>query len=560
MRRLLRFLSRIWLRLLAFNILLVFLPTFGILSLRTYEEHLLRMQERAMVQQGRLLAAALVETALIETAPDDAPLPDVVAGVGQINAERAEQILINLRQRQDARLRIVAPDHRLLADSSRLGPRDDAPVEIETEDDDPLPALDSAFDRALYRVGRTVYRLYDRLRASDDGGNGAAAALADGRRPFEARGATLRSAELDAALDGRYGSGIRPSPVGRSLTLYSALPVFHHERVVGAVLVSKSTVQILTALDAFRLATFKVILASMLAAVVLSLLVSTTIAQPLQRLTREAAAALDGRGRLRRGFRARRRLDEIGDLSRALAELTRRLEDRIRFLESFASDVSHEFKNPLASIRNVAELLPELDDDDARTRFTGMVLKDVARLERLIDSVREIARLDAVSWQEHSRQPVDLIPLLRGLIERFELRTNARPVRYRLRAPETPLVVWASALRMAQVFENLLDNATSFSPVDGEITVALAARGDAQVEVTIRDRGPGIAAGNLDRLFDRFFSDRPGSRNDSGAHAGLGLAIAKTIVEGYEGQIAAANHPDGGAVLTVRLPRHAALP
>jgi len=513
---LLRFLSRIWIRLLAFNALLVFLPAVGILTFRTYEQKLLDRQERSMVQQGRILAAAL-------------------GGRGEIHAAEAEHILDNMQQQIDARLRVYDRDFRVLADSSLLGLRsgdlaDAAPAtEAERETRDSL----------LYRLGTVLYGLYTRVFLPPE------PPLPDSE--LDATVEEVRARVVRGALEGRYRAGSAVSPERRSLTLYSAIPIRDGEEVVGVALASKSTFQILQDLYDLRLSTFKVVLLSVLAAIILSLVVATTIARPLHQLRLQAKAILDRRGRLKGGFQISRRRDEIGDLSRALAELTRRLRRHIGFIESFASDVSHEFKNPLATIRTATELLAEVEDPGERQRFIAMILDDIARLEHLLSEVREITQIDA-ALENQPLEPVDLDRLLRAFVERYAMQ-SAVPLVYRSRAESAAPTVTADPERLARVFENLLDNAISFSPADGEVLIELAAdRGDAVI--TLRDHGPGIPEEHLERIFGRFFS----YRETGEGHTGLGLAIVKTIVDGCGGRVTAANAEGGGAVFEVRLP------
>lgn len=523
-----RFLQGISVRLLLFNVLLVFLPVAGFLYLDVYERELLEAQERAMVQQGRLLAAALSEQ-------------------GELSRELAEGLLDRLGRRTEARLRIVGRGGTLLADSARLGPRrGPAPAREESEYADALPP--EARENLVYRIGAWLYtlprRLSFRMGAPEASGDPESA-----YRPLEAR-------EVQAALAGRYGAATRRSRGGqRSLTLYSAIPVRDQGRVVGAVVVSQSTFRILSALYGVRLGIFKVFLASVAAAVVLTLLVSTTIARPLRHLRNEAAALLDRRGRLRGRFRGSRRRDEIGDLARALEELTRRLEAHLGFIESFASDVSHEFKNPLAAIRTATELLAEVEDPAQRQRFLALVQKEVARMEGLLSGVREITEIDAQLESERTGT-VALDGLLREIVEGRCLRADNR-VNIKLDAPLEPVLVRASPERLTQVFENLLDNAASFSPAGGTVEVRLV-REDGSGLVVVDDRGPGIPEPHLGRIFDRFFRyrpDEPASRTEArNGHTGLGLAIVKAIVDGYGGSITARNRPDGGARFEVRLP------
>ncbi len=513
--QLLKFFSRISIRLLAFNLLLVFLPVFGILSLHTYELELREQQERSMVQQGRLLAAALGER-------------------GALEAAEAERILVNMEQRFEARLRVIDHDLRLLADSSRLGPRREGEPAAEK-------AEAAGRESWTYRVGSFLYRAFARVFLPPEPPFAESDLYATAER--------LDGEEIQAALDGRYGAATRLSPTTRSVTLYSAIPIRSGGEVVGAVLVSKSTFQILSALYELRLSTFKVVLGSVAAAVILSLLVSTTIARPLQRLRKEAKALLDRRGRLKGSFRGSNRLDEIGDLARALSELTRRLERHIQFIESFASDVSHEFKNPLASIRNATELLAEVDDPADRERFIAMAQRDIARLEHLLSGVREITRIDA-EIDEQPAEPVALEALLKGLIERYE--TLPGTARYRLDLKAEGAVVEADPERLSRMFENLLDNAVSFSPPAGEIRVGLEIR-DRVAVASVRDQGPGIPEEHLEKIFWRFFSYRRNGTEGDG-HTGLGLAIVKAIAEAYGGEVRAANHPQGGAVFETTLP------
>ena len=224
----------------------------------------------------------------------------------------------------------------------------------------------------------------------------------------------LLGAEIQEALQGRYGAATRISSGGqRSVNLYSAIPIRNGDRITGVVLVSQSTYRILRDVYVLRLDIFRIFLFSLAAAVTLSLIVSTTIARPIRMLRNQAREMLNRRGRFKSHFRTYKRRDEIGDLSRALKELTLKLEEHIQFIESFASDVSHEFKNPLASIRSAAEMMEELSEHEERARFLKMVLGDVARMEHLLAGIREenlerifdrffCCRPEASSKEEHT--------------------------------------------------------------------------------------------------------------------------------------------------------------
>jgi len=514
----LRLPSRISLRLLAFNVLLVFLPVGGVLFLDTYERHLLVAQERTMAQEGRLLAAA-------------------IEARDRFEGEDAERILVQLGQRHLARLRVVDLNGEVVADSALLGPRlENGEAAIPT--DNPSTGSEKSF---LYRLGSLPFRL---LRGTS-GDSGSA-------HDTDISSDLLLRPEVQSALDGRYGAATRISPAPRrSVTLHIAIPVRVEGAVEGIALVSQSTGRILQALDAVRLDVFKVFLLSLGAAVVLSLVAATTIARPLARLRERAGDILDRRGRLKGGFAASARRDEIGDLERALAELTRELEQHLRSTEAFAADVSHEFKNPLASIRTATDMALEDVEPGERRRFLEMIQKDVARMERLLSEAREISRIDA-DLDDEELTEVALDQLLSALVDGFRLRNAHSGIHFDLALTDAHVTVEASADRLTQVFENLIDNAVSFSPSSGHVTVALRSVGK-NAEVTISDEGPGIPDEHRDRIFHRFFSYRPDDAAGSG-HTGLGLALVRAIVESYGGRIEAKPRGGGGTKMVVLLP------
>jgi two-component system sensor histidine kinase ChvG len=522
-----RLLAHIGVRLLAFNLLLLFLPAAALLYLDTYERQLLDVQERSMVQQARLLAAAL-------------------SGGEELAADHAERVLIRLAQRQESRLRVVDPNGRVVADSSLLGPRRE-PGENEGAGGY-VGTEESVRDEPLYRLGALLHRIYRWIRPTPE---------PPPDRPGLYRGeGPLTGPAVRDALAGRYGADLVAVPGSRSVMLHSGIPITGgDDSVLGAVLVSRSTSRILAALYEVRLGIFQVFLASVGVAVLLSLLLSGTIARPLQKLRNQAAALLDHRGRITGRFRGTVRLDEIGDLARALSELTRRLEEHQRFTESFASDVSHELKNPLASLRTATEMLTEAESETERRRFAHMALQSVARLEHLLSAVGEIGRIDA-ELEEEAAEPVPVGELVRSLVTGFRLR-HPRGPELTAELPDERLRVVASPDRLAQVVENLLDNAVSFTPPEGRVEVSVARR-DGRAVIAVSDTGPGIPEAHLGRLFDRFFSYRPGEADDprsgSDGHNGLGLAIARAIVERYGGEIRAENRPEGGARFELELP------
>jgi two-component system sensor histidine kinase ChvG len=494
MKKIIRFFSRITVRLLVFNILIVFLPIAGILLLDTYERQLVKALEDSMAQQGRLVSAALSGTGTTETSL----------------SESATRIVANLMSRTESRLRIVDSRRMLLADSSVMGLSKES-GDAESSDTVRSDARDwrvapDVRENFLYRIASAFMQVVKKVFLPP---------APDYDQQVYAKGAPIRGAEVTAALSGKYGATTRISGGGqRSVTLYIAIPIWSGQDVSGAVLVSQSTYKILKDLYELRLAIFKVFIASFCAAVLISLFLSFTIGRPLRKLTLEAGAIVDHRGRMMRPFAPLKQHDEVGDLSRSLVRLTEQLENHIGFIESFAGDISHEFKNPLASIRTSAELALRASNLEDKTLFTEKILADCGRLEKLITGVREISRIDAGLAGEEA-EPVNVTELLRNLVSGYEQRLNDNAIL--LDTPDRAICVHASHYRLTEVFENLADNALSFSPKDRPVGILVNAKAG-RVSVTVTDEGPGIPEEHMTKIFGRFFLLQADRKRKQGAH------------------------------------------
>lgn len=523
MKRYTRLFSRISWRLMAFNLLLVFLPIAGVLYLDTYEEHLVAAQERSLAQQAQLAAAAL-------SGGERLAIDDAQALVARIESPA----LGRPPEPYQSRIRVTDAQGRVIADSYWL----------RTSEQVARAQGGRIRKSKLYRLGAFLVRPIVRYLRPPEPRLELDDAYESANR--------LLGPEVRAALAGSEGSSKRISSRASALTIYRAKPIWNARGIGGVVLVSQSTYPIVRDLYAVRLGILQIFVASLIAAILLSLFVATTIVRPLRQLRVDAHDLLDRRGRPRGRFGGSQRQDEIGDLARALERLTRRLEEHVHFIESFASDVSHEFKNPLASIRTAAEMLVEVTEPKDRTRFLEIIQRDVARMERLLSGVRDMTLIDAQLARE-VRQGVAVDELLASCIEGFRLQRGNRVDFDLERIAESPRVD-ASPDRLTQVFTNLLDNALSFAPPGSIVAVQVSDDRD-EVRVAIRDAGPGIPETHLNRIFDRFFSYRPdGGRR--GNHTGLGLAIVKTIVESYGGRITVRNNtPSPGATFEVVLPK-----
>ncbi|WP_439539222.1 stimulus-sensing domain-containing protein [Sphingomonas sp.] len=286
----------------------------------------------------------------------------------------------------------------------------------------------------------------------------------------------------------------------------------------------------------------------------LSLFLARTIVRPLRRLARAAVRVRLGRAREVVVPRLPERRDEIGHLARSLSDMSLALRARIDATEAFAADLAHEIKNPLASLRSAVDSLMAVRDPELQAQLLAVVRDDVLRLDRLISDISEASRLDA-QLSRAKFDPVDLSAMLAAMVEQRTARGVERDIRLRFDAPIGPMPrVMGEGARLERVFANLIDNAISFSPDGGTVALSLIAAGD-MLEARVEDEGPGVPEEAREAIFRRFHTDRP-EGEEFGKHSGLGLAIARTIVEGHQGTIGVETREDRmrGARFVVRLP------
>lgn len=511
--------KRISYRLLLFHLLLLVFPVGSMLYLDTYERQLLESQERSMVQEGRILSAALS---------------------GKNARERTLEIFRSLAGRYQSRLRVVDKSGRLLADSAVHHAREyTRSVEY--------PKEDSSREAFLYQLLVPPVRRFVSLFRSQEQTLGSA--------EYYSGADPLRGKEITAALDGQYGAASRLSGGGqRSLTLYSAIPIFSDSgEVSGAVLVSRSTLRILENLYRIRLDIIRIFLLSCLAALLLSLVAAFTVTRPMRRLRDRAETLLlsgdDLRKALETKFPGLGRRDEIGDLSRSLNELWNRTADRLRLIDEFSSDILHELKNPLSAIRSSAELsLNELEELEAAAPllpFQRTILEEGGRIQRMLEEMRDFSSLDAgLMWE--CVESIDLRDFLPEFLRSYQAAAGPS-ITYQLTIQiEQPFLIEMNRDRLRQVLGNLLDNAADFA----RSTVFLILNVDG--EILVEDDGPGIDEKDLDHIFRRFYSGRRDKRD----HSGLGLAIAMAIVSAGGGSLTAENRQSGGARFRLRLSVH----
>ncbi len=288
--------------------------------------------------------------------------------------------------------------------------------------------------------------------------------------------------------------------------------------------------------------------------ILLSLFLARTIVRPLRRLALAAHRVRLGRAREVKVPRLPSRSDEIGLLARAVSDMSQSLRQRIDNIEAFAADVTHELKNPLASLRSALDSLDRVEDPKLRRQLIEVARHDVVRLDRLIGDISEAARTDAELARAAFEQ-VDVGALIEQLVAGWEPRRDRGNARIAFARPRrSSAVVLGKPDRLARAIDNIIDNAVSFSPPEGLIEIAAARVGD-KVRIRIDDEGPGVPSNAREAIFNRFHSVRPEGEN-FGRHSGLGLAIARAIVEGHGGEIDVQDRDDApsGARFTICLP------
>ena len=383
---------------------------------------------------------------------------------------------------------------------------------------------------------------------------------ADARAVAQAR-ADL-DAEAAAALKGVPVARIRRSESGARLVSVS-VPIQHVQAVLGVLTLEAGDVDQIVA--AQRRALIPFILIAVAVILGSSLLLNWLIAHPILRLATAADRVRLSRARAISLPDIAGRRDEVGDLARSLEAMTSALSARMDAIERFAADVAHEIKNPLTSLRSAVETLDLAPNAEARGRLAKIIKQDVRRMDRLITDISNASRLDAELSREAPRT-VDLGRLLSDIASLYDEERGeggtAAPVALVPSDLAEPFRATGREGPLGQVFRNLIDNARSFSPPGGRVRIGLrrerGPEGRREVVVTVEDDGPGIPAENLETVFERFYTARPKGAA-FGGHSGLGLSIARQIVEAHGGRIGAENRtgPDGavaGTRFTVALP------
>lgn len=518
-----RFSALTW-RIIAFNAIALIVMIGGVILVQTSSTGLVEERLTGIQEQAQIVAGTLAEYA-------------TDSDTHTLKVEEAKPLLRQLIAPTRLRGRLYLANGMLAIDTRDL-------LALNLVETATLPPLDrwSRFKAFLLRVydGVMGVRPFARLAPYYEAG--------DNGRVY---------GEVDKALTGDVGTAERVDQQNK-LVLSVAVPIQRFRAIYGVLLVSTEGGDIDNILRQERATLIEVFLVALVVMLMSSLYLAGTIAEPVRRL----AAAAD---RVRSGHAGREpipvlyaRNDEIGELSENLSAMTRALYERIDAIESFAADVAHELKNPLTSLKSAMEMMLRTPGADDRARLLEILRGDVKRIDRLITDISDASRLDAELSREASER-VDMGRLLETLADVYRFTEIARGIDVELQSELPPgTTVLGRDERIGQVFRNLIDNAVSFSPPGGRVTIRALHRPH-MVQIFVEDEGPGIPPENLESIFGRFYTERPSDH--FGKNSGLGLSIARQIVQRVGGRIWAENRPskdpakdNGGARFVVELP------
>jgi two-component system, OmpR family, sensor histidine kinase ChvG len=548
-------------RILASNLIGFVILFVGILYLSFDSSWIINAKRESLLTQGRIIAAAIAANAMVKKGdivvdPDRLPTSDNTLvplrddGFASlrlsIRPERVAPIFRRLIEPTDTRARIYDRRGNLVVNSTDILRAGALPTfdDLTGTDNEPESAEERPKTKDFWTrlqhwlIGREV-QVYKEI------GNANGSAYPEVRR----------------ALAGQDAAMLLLNKKGEQIVSV-AVPITRFNKVLGVLLLSTPPGQIDEVLADSRNGIWPLALVALAASLATGIILARTVAGPMRRLSATAE-------RVSRDITAQTTLpeyagrdDEVGQMARAFAAMTRSLYERIEASEKFAADVAHELKNPLTAASSIAQSLEYARTDEDREQLVQQIQQELKRLNRLINDVSRASMLNA-QLQLETPEPVHLEAVLDGVISMFAEKAEESGVKleYSRWGEDSEIVVAGNDGRLGQVFTNLIDNALSFSPKGSRVKVR-SWMDIYDVVVTVEDDGPGIQAEMLETIFSRFYTYRPSDTASRGNNSGLGLSISREIIQSHNGNIWAENRVsrDGkedkpaGSRFIVRLP------
>lgn len=492
-------------RILAVNLFVVILLGAGLFFLDSYRARLIADREMAAKTQVALLAN----------------------GLGLVGAEGRTAFIAAFAAQHGSRIRIYNKDGDKLTDTFTLA----APTyDLRNPDGEPWRKV----------AARGMDRVFDFLVLAPD--------LAQFQEPKVDHASAWH--ELKQARPGKPVSMARFAPDLTHVISAGARSPGESFSVLSTA--NERDIRLFVRAERFSVGMFSLV--ALVIGVLLSMFLARTIVRPLRHLARAAVKVRLGRAQEVTVPRLPSRRDEIGMLARALSDMSIALRQRIDATEAFAADVAHEIKNPLASLRSALDGADQVTDPALRQQLMDVAKADVQRMDRLISDISDASRVDS-QLAKAKFEPIDLGDMIEQLLQARDHRGGDPGVTIAFARPRRGVaMVLGEDVRLERMLTNLIDNAVSFSPREGLVEIS-ATRADDEIIIRVSDEGPGVPEQEREAIFRRFHSERPSSES-FGEHSGLGLAIARTIIEGHHGQISVYDREDGkqGACFTINLP------
>jgi len=514
------YISPITRRILAINILALVLLVVGLLYVGQYRKGLIDNEISALNIQAELFAAAIGEAAV---GNNDSNQTLVV--------KDAQQILRRMVNTTGITAQLFLPNGKLLIDS-RLFRGPSGNVEVREL---PPPRIEITIKDKVNNLFRNILReLLPDIKAVSD-----------------------LSTAKKIALKGEQGSAIRTLAHGK-FSLSVAVPVQRYKKVLAALILTNDGSKINETIFQVRLDILKIFSLVLLVTILLSIYLASSIARPLKNLAIATEDIRKGKSRHYAIDDILSRKDEIGELGNMLNDMTEALWRRMETIERFAADVAHEIKNPLTSIKSAVETIASIKNSEQQMKLMEIVKDDIGRLDRLISDISDASRLDA----ELSRKkmvPIKINLLLEELISFYGVAVDTKGIQFKFNNEfDGPILIQGNEDRIVQVFRNLIDNAISFSPEKGIISLRLNLDNQ-MVKICVEDEGVGLQPGTEESVFKRFYRERPDNEK-FGMHSGLGLSISQQIIKAHGGMIFAKNLRDDfgkilGACFIIELPK-----
>ncbi len=534
------------LRIIAVNAIALVILMLGVLYLGQSQNNLIEAKLETFQAEIELVSAAISEGAVIEVPTKPASILDAPGTQKQLDKDQATKMMRRMSKTMNKRIRLFANDGSLLADSHQLtGPGGVIQIVDLEPVDHSLYSIQIIKDVTTFIISflpdRRILPRYPEIEITT----------------------AKQSSDAQNALNGRVSLSAWANKENR-IILSAAAPIIIENEIMGGVLLTRLAKDIEEGIIDVWWDILRVFLGTLLVTILLSIYLSGAIARPLKRLARAAE-------RIRSGHLSgdeipdlSYRHDEIGELSIVLKDMTQALWQRMDSIERFAADVAHELKNPLTSLKSAVETAAIVKKKSDHEKLMNIIKHDAERLDRLITDISNASRLDTELSRE-AYEPTDIRKILHNLLDIYQnpldrqkpftkdhvtvnLPQDDINIILDIQADDEDLNVYGIEVRLSQVFQNLLNNALSFSKPHSNIKIQASVRLNAIV-ITIEDEGRGIPENKLESIFERFYSERP-DHEDYGRHSGLGLSICKQIIDAHSGRIFAENRKDlSGSIL-----------